>query len=301
MDAKGQTFRNETIILDASSFENCTFLDCKFRYSGGPAPKILNCNFNKADWIFDGPAGNAITVLRALLSTNAEASKHYEQALEIYNVGAPSEADDDGKFSYLATHTTHAINIAKIAALFTTLEVQLCNVFAWMLQCYPPHAAGAYWQLQNNKARLDMLKGLIPYLHSEPEREAIKIIIQKAQESAVIRNRYCHALWQRKNDKLYITENLDTHYPHGTKRLVTTTEILSQADTVQQNLAEVGRIFVGLTKARPLTLAPGALKPSFPPKFFPQAQDRGQQSDPPPQSKSEEPEPPPQSSEGSGQ
>jgi hypothetical protein len=64
MAAKGQIFKDETIILDGSSFENCKFLNCKLVYSGGDIPKIVNCGLDKPEWIFDGAAGRVITFLR---------------------------------------------------------------------------------------------------------------------------------------------------------------------------------------------------------------------------------------------
>ncbi len=61
-----QTFRNEAIDLDGKHFVNCKFLGCKLTFSAYEPVKFEGCFFDSCQWVFDGPAENALTFLSAL-------------------------------------------------------------------------------------------------------------------------------------------------------------------------------------------------------------------------------------------
>jgi hypothetical protein len=305
---KNKTFEDETILLDGETFENCKFIRCRLSYAGGQQPAMLNCDFVPQTWQFTGAATNTISFLAKIASLTRDGALRFEAFMNAIQ-GKPQEIIPTGEneqieslqetkytFDNLGAHLTHASMVAKIAALFAIIEFQLCQVFAWMLQCYPMHAAASYYRLQNNKARIDMLKGLLTYLHSDDERVVVQTIIDGAQEAARIRNIYCHALWKSEGDKLYLIENLETRYPHGTKRLISVATIISEAAQVEKHQREIATAFGALTQKRGLVLAPEAVKPTYARKFLSQSSRPRQEDDPTPQSKSEVPAPPSQSS-----
>jgi len=47
-----------------------------------------------------------------------------------------------------------------------------------MHHCAPFHAVAAYYSLQNNNARIDMIKGLRQYLHDKEEVAGINQIVK---------------------------------------------------------------------------------------------------------------------------
>lgn len=276
--------------LDGETFDNCSFTDCTLIFSGGLPPAFNNCVFQSpGSWNFDGATSNTLTFLQMLTSLSHEGAVALEKVLDA--VGVSSPPPDEGEhvqFDYLGAHTQHAIAIGQMLAAATALEFQLCNLFAWMLHCPPLHAAAAFYALQTNKARTDMLRELLPHLHSEGERSAVIEILEKARASFAIRNKYSHALWQRAGERLYITDNLETHYPHGTKRVVKLETILSEVLEVKTCVSDVSESIMRLTSARALTISREAMKPSFVPKFVARASRHTKSDDPTSSNKSEE-------------
>lgn len=60
-----QTFENETITLDGNEFSECTFVNCKFHYSGGDF-NIDRIRFNSLEFTVEGPAARTVLLLRSL-------------------------------------------------------------------------------------------------------------------------------------------------------------------------------------------------------------------------------------------
>jgi hypothetical protein len=298
-----ETFIDQDISVDGTAFERCAFVNCRLLYNGGELPDIRNCNISPPTvWRFGGSAYATLALVQGIANATKGGALAYERLMEVIGRAPENERDEISAdqsismtFDFLELHTQHAVAVAKIAAIFSTIEFELCQLFSWMLQCYPIHAAAAYYQLQNSKARIDMIRGLIPHLHDADERSVVSDIITLASECARIRNLYCHALWQRKDDKIYLTENLDSRYPHGTRRLVSLRDILLDTETVQGNLSRIESMFVTLTEKRALVLAPEALKPSYAPKFHGRRAHRAQPDAPIPPTKTAEPshQPPP--------
>lgn len=65
MRYENQTFRNETITLDGNHFVECTFIGCKFHYSGGDF-NIERIRFDSMEFMVEGPAARTILLLRSL-------------------------------------------------------------------------------------------------------------------------------------------------------------------------------------------------------------------------------------------
>jgi hypothetical protein len=60
----GQTFRNQTVMLDGKRFEGCRFIDCVIDYAGG-LTQTSSCEFSpNTVWKFRGPAALVTTVLQ---------------------------------------------------------------------------------------------------------------------------------------------------------------------------------------------------------------------------------------------
>lgn len=62
----GETFRGEVIQLDGRQFENCIFVECEMRYSGGDAPALVGCNFGQCTWSFSAEAANTLAFLAGM-------------------------------------------------------------------------------------------------------------------------------------------------------------------------------------------------------------------------------------------
>ena len=70
MDFVDKRFEDETVELDGNSFENCTFVDVVFQYSGGDLT-IKNCGFNRFSFQFGGDLANGLYALYQLFGTDA--------------------------------------------------------------------------------------------------------------------------------------------------------------------------------------------------------------------------------------
>lgn len=60
---ENETFKNETITLDGSSFRKCTFSACVLVYEGGAPPDITGCGFERCKWKFGAEAANTMMFL----------------------------------------------------------------------------------------------------------------------------------------------------------------------------------------------------------------------------------------------
>lgn len=65
-DFERQTFQDETIVLDASSFRDCRFAGCAFIYGGGRPPVLSGCDFKDCTWQFEAGAANTVAFLAGL-------------------------------------------------------------------------------------------------------------------------------------------------------------------------------------------------------------------------------------------
>lgn len=61
---RNNCFVDETILLDGSDFQACSFQGCKLVYGGGALPNISDCSFEECSWQFDTAAGRTVTFIR---------------------------------------------------------------------------------------------------------------------------------------------------------------------------------------------------------------------------------------------
>ena len=63
---RGSTYRDETVSLDDSSYENCAFIGCRLVYSGVGPVTLSGCQFDNCSFNFEGAAANAVAFINAL-------------------------------------------------------------------------------------------------------------------------------------------------------------------------------------------------------------------------------------------
>jgi hypothetical protein len=62
----GETFTNQTVVLDGNDYRNCTFTNCEIVFNGTASVSLNGISFNNCQWTFDGPAGLTINFMTAL-------------------------------------------------------------------------------------------------------------------------------------------------------------------------------------------------------------------------------------------
>ncbi len=60
---QGATLEQCVVALDNSSYANCTFKGCTVTYAGANLSNMTGCSFDLTQFLFIGPAGNAIRLL----------------------------------------------------------------------------------------------------------------------------------------------------------------------------------------------------------------------------------------------
>jgi hypothetical protein len=68
VDYVDQSFEGVTVELDGNSFENCTFRDVVFQFSGGELV-MKNCNMDRFRFQFGGALANGLFALYQLFGT----------------------------------------------------------------------------------------------------------------------------------------------------------------------------------------------------------------------------------------
>lgn len=63
---RDQTFGNAAVPLDGTSYEACSFVECRLIYSGTGPVGLTNCNFRDCSFGFEGAAANTVSFLNAL-------------------------------------------------------------------------------------------------------------------------------------------------------------------------------------------------------------------------------------------
>jgi hypothetical protein len=63
---QGETFANETVLLDGNEYLDCTFDNCELVFGATAGVSLNGINFNSCRWTFTGPAGTTINFMTAL-------------------------------------------------------------------------------------------------------------------------------------------------------------------------------------------------------------------------------------------
>ncbi len=87
----GETFTNQTVVLDGNDYRNCTFTNCEIVFNGTASVSLNGISFNDCQWTFDGPAGLTINFMTALYQ--AGVTDMLEQTFENIRRGAHRQPD----------------------------------------------------------------------------------------------------------------------------------------------------------------------------------------------------------------
>lgn len=73
----GRRFVRAHVVLDNTRFVGCTFIECRFRFSGGEC-SFSDCAFVRPEIEFDGQAANTVALLSALgMLNDRKVSTHF--------------------------------------------------------------------------------------------------------------------------------------------------------------------------------------------------------------------------------
>ena len=69
---KDRNFENEVVNFDDNTYENCKLTKCQIVYSGGPLPKLINCNLEYSDFVFAGAAQRTLEFMHMIGKSGGE-------------------------------------------------------------------------------------------------------------------------------------------------------------------------------------------------------------------------------------
>jgi len=90
MKHKDAKYTECDITLDGNEFENCQFINCKLRYSGGPVKFGPGCVFDKPQFMLSGAAFRTMELLGILYQASPSA---VEKIFEGIRKIGPSPSD----------------------------------------------------------------------------------------------------------------------------------------------------------------------------------------------------------------
>lgn len=59
-------FVDESVLIDGRNFNSCKFTRCELVYRGTHPIAMKSCRFDGCMWVFEGPAGSTIKMLRTM-------------------------------------------------------------------------------------------------------------------------------------------------------------------------------------------------------------------------------------------
>jgi len=62
-----EVVKSQTIRLDYAHFENKSFISCTLVYGGGLPPTLINCDFIKSRFAFEGAALNTVNFMNSMV------------------------------------------------------------------------------------------------------------------------------------------------------------------------------------------------------------------------------------------
>jgi len=76
----GRSYINQTVHLDGTRFEGCTFHGCTLVFRGEAPVQIVECHLERVKWRFEGPARDTLKFLSALYSGTGEGGRRTVEA-----------------------------------------------------------------------------------------------------------------------------------------------------------------------------------------------------------------------------
>ena len=88
-----KAFKNTTVALDGNEFERCVFDGCTLEYEGTQPVTLNGSTLNNCNWVFKGPAANAVQFMNALYKSGAQGALLVEATFnQIRGLTAPVQA-----------------------------------------------------------------------------------------------------------------------------------------------------------------------------------------------------------------
>lgn len=66
------TYSHETVLMEAETFSNCEFRDCRLVYTGGEPATLNNCKFVDCEWKLDDAAARTLAHLKLMWSAGGK-------------------------------------------------------------------------------------------------------------------------------------------------------------------------------------------------------------------------------------
>jgi hypothetical protein len=67
-----KSFKNTTVALDGNEFEKCVFDTCTLEFEGSQPVSLSGSTLHNCNWVFKGPAANAVQFMTALYQSGAQ-------------------------------------------------------------------------------------------------------------------------------------------------------------------------------------------------------------------------------------
>lgn len=99
-EIKGGTFEGGHVDVDGNYYRECIFRNTEIRYSGGPPPSFVSCEFDACTLGISGAATNTIAYLHAIYHGFGEwgsgsVEKMFEQIRQPAPLRNPAAEEDD--------------------------------------------------------------------------------------------------------------------------------------------------------------------------------------------------------------
>ena len=157
--------------------------------------------------------------------------------------------------SDLADEPDYTQLIGRISASWSLVEHQVCILFSALLRGPPQRSHAAYYAIVSFHARITMLRSILKdETITKKDREKIAAILDTVSNASNKRNKYVHALWLKRDDKIYIAEGLPTNFMQTKKRRVHKKELSEAADEIRLIAHETGEFLIDFTITDPLSL-----------------------------------------------
>lgn len=78
----GETFSDETMVLDFTHFEDCIFKQCRMIFHGQGPIGLVDCEFDNCKWRFGGSAAQTLGFMVTMYHHSPESRKIIKQTFE---------------------------------------------------------------------------------------------------------------------------------------------------------------------------------------------------------------------------
>lgn len=79
---EGELFTDKTVVLDYTSYRDCTFRDCIIVFHGHGPIGLVDCEFDNCDWMFNDAAANTLHFMTTMYQHGGGADQIIEQTFD---------------------------------------------------------------------------------------------------------------------------------------------------------------------------------------------------------------------------